>query len=305
MIVNDSAEQAVPTAAVPELAAALPVSRAASSEQRLGLDVACAAAGQAELVPQKISATGDDQLWRQDVIPDGTSDGDIADQAQAVELLTGDRGGVVTGQPVFHGLPLIERLQHQEQGLQALAFCSDYWHAGQPGGRYALQVAHSTLQVAHDALHAAHDALQKTDRQTDRRTDRQTDRLRQAGNEADSYFSRQTEVAEATKEQEEQVVAARGGEEEEAGTVEDAAAVRRGLTLGMTKKVSSRCKVFLGKMRYDDRDLMCPVRGLRCNVAALCNALPETQEHVHLQLKKEKKKKKKRWEVEEEENKIA
>ena len=53
-----------------------------------------------------------------------------------------------------------ERLQHQEQGLQALAFCSDYWHAGQPGGRYALQVAHSTLQVAHDALHAAHDALQ-------------------------------------------------------------------------------------------------------------------------------------------------
>ena len=62
MIVNDSAEQAVPTAAVPELAAALPVSRAASSEQRLGLDVACAAAGQAELVPQKISATGDDQV---------------------------------------------------------------------------------------------------------------------------------------------------------------------------------------------------------------------------------------------------
>ena len=41
------------------------------------------------------------------MIPDGTSDGDIADQAQAVELLTGDRGGVVTGQPVFHGLPLI------------------------------------------------------------------------------------------------------------------------------------------------------------------------------------------------------
>ena len=59
---NDSAQQAIPTAAVPDLAAALPVSRATSSEQRLGLDVACAAAGQAELVPQKISTTGDDQV---------------------------------------------------------------------------------------------------------------------------------------------------------------------------------------------------------------------------------------------------
>ncbi len=46
-------------------------------------------------------------MWRQDLIPDSTSDGNIADQAQAVELLTSDWGGAVAGQPVLHGLPLI------------------------------------------------------------------------------------------------------------------------------------------------------------------------------------------------------
>ncbi len=42
--------------------------------------------------------------------------------------------------------------------------------------------------------------------------------------------------------------------------LQDTAAVKRGLTLGMTKKLSSRCRVSSGKTRNDDRVLICPVR---------------------------------------------
>ena len=41
------------------------------------------------------------------MISNGTSDGNIVNQAQAVELLTSDWGGAVAGQPVLHGLPFI------------------------------------------------------------------------------------------------------------------------------------------------------------------------------------------------------
>lgn len=60
--VPNSEEQAVPTAAVPDVAAALAVSRAAGSEERLGPGVASAAAWQAELVPQESSTAGNDQV---------------------------------------------------------------------------------------------------------------------------------------------------------------------------------------------------------------------------------------------------
>ncbi len=58
-LVHGFGELAVPTAAVPDLAAALAVSKAAGGEQQFGLGVACAATG---LVPQESNTTEDDQV---------------------------------------------------------------------------------------------------------------------------------------------------------------------------------------------------------------------------------------------------